>query len=220
MALADTITKSPALSLVGLQVYAGHLSHMADPQQRADGHAQFIRDVARYREALVEVLPTSPIISGGSTGSIALELADPVLTELQCGSYVLMDVEYSVLAYSGETHEWPFVPAATVQASVLSSNWPGHATADAGEKRFASKYGHTPALSRVPAGITMDTATYTPSGDEHGRFEFTDPVPPEVGARLECVVPHVDPTINLFDFAYIVSGETLVDVWRIDARGR
>ncbi|KAA9393188.1 hypothetical protein FCK90_13475 [Kocuria coralli] len=217
--LAEAVRRSSALALKGLQFYAGHLSHLHDPQRRAEGHAQFRSDLARYREALSEALPSSPIISGGSTGSLALELEEPVLTEMQCGSYALMDVEYLALPYSPGRAGWPFSAAVTVQSSVLSGNWPTHATADAGDKRFASKYGHPPRLTRVPPGITLESASYTPTGDEHGRLDFTDPSPPQPGARLECVVPHLDPSINLFDIVYAVSGETLIDVWDIAARG-
>jgi D-serine deaminase-like pyridoxal phosphate-dependent protein len=217
--LAQQVQQLPGLSLGGLQLYAGHLSHMRDPAERARAHADFRRLVTRYREALAGLLPAAPIITGGSTGSLMLELQDPVLSEVQCGTYALMDVEYLSMPFSADVAAWPFDAAVLVQASILSNNWDRHAIADAGDKRFASKYGQDPRLIRVPDGIDLASSSYRPVSDEHGRLDFTSHHRPAAGARIECVVPHCDPSINLFDVAYIVSGDVLVDVWTIDARG-
>ena len=40
-----------------------------------------------------------------------------------------------------------------------------------------------------------------------------------VGSVLECLTPHCDPTVNLYDVYHVVHGDTLVDIWPIDARG-
>jgi D-serine deaminase-like pyridoxal phosphate-dependent protein len=217
--LAQQVQLLPGLTLGGVQLYAGHLSHLRDPAERARAHADFRGLVTRYREALAGLLPTAPIITGGSTGSLVLELQDPVLSEVQCGSYALMDVEYLSMPFSTDVAAWPFDAAVLVQASILSNNWDRHAIADAGDKRFASKYGQDPRLVRVPAGMDLAGSSYRPVSDEHGRLDFTSGHQPPTGARIECIVPHCDPSINLFDVAYIVSGDVLVDVWRIDARG-
>ena len=82
-----------------------------------------------------------------------------------------------------------------------------------------SKYGYDPRLTRVPEGIDLASSSYRPVSDEHGRLDFVSGDRPPTGARIECVVPHLDPSINLFDVAHVVSGDVLVDVWRIDARG-
>ena len=42
---------------------------------------------------------------------------------------------------------------------------------------------------------------------------------PMIGAKVELVTPHCDPTINLHDFIHCVRGQTLVDIWPVDARG-
>jgi D-serine deaminase-like pyridoxal phosphate-dependent protein len=33
------------------------------------------------------------------------------------------------------------------------------------------------------------------------------------------VTPHCDPTVNLHDVLHVIEGDTLIDIWRIDARG-
>ena len=72
-------------------------------------------------------------------------------------------------------------------------------------------------MSGGPAG-----ATYGYAGDEHGRLFFppgSGPVP-ALGARIELATPHCDPTVNLHDFYHLVRGDTLVDIWPVDARGK
>jgi D-serine deaminase-like pyridoxal phosphate-dependent protein len=41
-----------------------------------------------------------------------------------------------------------------------------------------------------------------------------------VGSVLSCVVPHCDPTVNLYDCYHVVRGDTLEAIWPIEARGR
>ena len=40
------------------------------------------------------------------------------------------------------------------------------------------------------------------------------------GDRVEFVVPHCDPNVNLYDRMFAVRGEEVVAVWNVDARGR
>ena len=40
-----------------------------------------------------------------------------------------------------------------------------------------------------------------------------------LGTIIECLTPHCDPAVNLHDFYHIVRGDTLVDIWPVDARG-
>jgi len=63
---------------------------------------------------------------------------------------------------------------------------------------------------------------YTFAGDEHGRLFFPagTSVVPVIGDRVELVTPHCDPTVNLHDFYHLVRGDTLVDIWPVDARGK
>ena len=58
-------------------------------------------------------------------------------------------------------------------------------------------------------------------GDEHGKITADAPfVLPETGEVLELIVPHCDPTINLYDKFYIVQDGAVVDIWDIDLRGK
>jgi D-serine deaminase-like pyridoxal phosphate-dependent protein len=109
----------------------------------------------------------------------------------------------------------PFEPALLVRTSVISANARDHVTTDAGLKAFATDAGSPLILSGAPAG-----ATYHFFGDEHGRVELPDaPRHLPVGSVLECLTPHCDPTVNLHSVYHVVQGDTLIDIWPIDARG-
>ena len=40
------------------------------------------------------------------------------------------------------------------------------------------------------------------------------------GDVITCVVPHCDPTVNLYDVYHAVRGDTLEALWPIEGRGR
>ncbi|SHG62690.1 alanine racemase [Cognatishimia maritima] len=208
--LGNLVSASPTLRLRGVQAYAGQLSHMTSCKERSAAHAEFTSRLAAFKFALSHILPDDPIVSGGSTGSMNLDLSGP-LTELQCGSYALMDVEY--LNVEPGWTAWPFKPALRVQSSVLSTHWDAHAITDAGDKWFADKYGAAP---RIVLGAP-ETAVFEPISDEHARLVTEAKLHP--GDRIECLPPHCDPTINLFAAYHVFAGEQLRDIWPIEARG-
>jgi 3-hydroxy-D-aspartate aldolase len=126
-----------------------------------------------------------------------------------------MDIEYLEQGF-GCAH-WPFLSCATVQGTVISANWADHVVTDAGDKRFTSKYGCPP---RIVSGASR-SAHYRTLSDEHGRIDVPPGCPlPKVGQRVECMVPHCDPTVNLFDEYHVMRGRMLEAIWPIDARGR
>ena len=87
---------------------------------------------------------------------------------------------------------------------------------DAGFKAFATDGGVPVVLAGAPAG-----AAYHFMGDEQGCVvpRAGEP-PPGLGEVVTFAVPHCDPTVNLYDAYHVVRGDTLVDIWPIEARGR
>jgi D-serine deaminase-like pyridoxal phosphate-dependent protein len=76
--------------------------------------------------------------------------------------------------------------------------------------------GATPRVARgTPAG-----AAYEFFGDEFGKIKFAGKKDRlKLGAKVEIVTPHCDPTINMHSFYHCVRGNVLVDIWPVDARG-
>ena len=214
LAVARRIASSNRLSFGGVQAYAGHLQHVtgiAERQRLGEIESNAAGElVVRLRAE--DLAPR--MVTGGGTGSHAQDAAGGLFTELQCGSYALMDVQYQGVALRPDAAQ-PFEPALFVRTSVISANAAGHVTTDAGLKHFATD-GPRPVIARgAPRG-----AEYYFFGDEHGRVELAEaPKHLPVGTALECVTPHCDPTVNLYDVYHVVHGDTLVDIWPIDARG-
>jgi D-serine deaminase-like pyridoxal phosphate-dependent protein len=61
---------------------------------------------------------------------------------------------------------------------------------------------------------------YSLGGDEHGILTLKDSSREfRLGDRVELLVPHCDPNVNLYERVYCVRGDEVVEAWRIDARG-
>jgi 3-hydroxy-D-aspartate aldolase len=214
LAVARRIAASNSLSLGGVQAYAGHLQHTAQiAERRRQGEAETAK-VGEVVDRLRADGLAPQIVSGAGTGSHAQDAAGALYTEMQCGSYVFMDVQYQQVALRPDAPQ-PFDPALFVRTSVISANAAGHVTTDAGLKHFATD-GPRPVIALGgPPG-----AEYHFFGDEHGRVELPDaPKHLPVGTALECITPHCDPTVNLHDVYHVVHGDVLVDIWPVDARG-
>ncbi|MCP1315151.1 MULTISPECIES: alanine racemase [unclassified Halomonas] len=214
-ALTTTIEATPGLRLAGLQGYAGHLSHCWEARERQRQAALAAATLGAVKRA-VEQASGQAIewVTGGSTGALLQEIDGPY-TELQCGSYALMDTEYDAVDPDG-TGTPLFVPSLFMATAVISANHAGSVTTDGGDKRLASKYAMAPRIVRgAPAG-----SEYRATSDEHGQITLATGQTLALGSLVEVQVPHCDPTINLYDQLHVVKGETLTAIWPIQARGR
>ena len=43
---------------------------------------------------------------------------------------------------------------------------------------------------------------------------------PKLGERVTLAAPHCDPTVNLYEAYHVVTGDDLVAIWPVTARGR
>jgi 3-hydroxy-D-aspartate aldolase len=96
---------------------------------------------------------------------------------------------------------------------VISKNHRDIATVDAGFKAFATDRKFGPELKDV-TGVDFSFG-----GDEHGILKLVNPSRAiELGDRLEFIVPHCDPNVNLYDRIFVARGETVEASWPV-ARG-
>jgi D-serine deaminase-like pyridoxal phosphate-dependent protein len=211
LALASLVLQKPTLQLVGLQAYGGHFQHISSYEERLSAIRVQNERIKELRNELLELVSIPLIITGGGTGTSDIDLKEGVYTELQVGSYLFMDVEYSgiELQPNGES---PFKPSLFVLSTVVSSH-PNKTIVDAGLKAFAPD-GPRP---RVFFGASRD-ASYAYRGDEHGQVLIQGEALP-IGSVIEFLTPHCDPTVNLYNHYHCVRGQTLVDIWPIEARG-
>jgi D-serine deaminase-like pyridoxal phosphate-dependent protein len=214
LAVARQVAKSNSLVFAGIHAYAGHLQHIADYAARRAEADRCARPLAVFIEQLDAERIRPPIVSGAGTGSHEIDALRGNYSEMQCGSYIFTDVQYNACALRQGAAQ-PFETGLFVQLTVISSNGDGQPITDGGLKRFATD-GPVPEILRgAPAG-----SRYIFKGDEHGAIVLPDGIKDlPIGSKIECLSPHCDPTVNLYDHYHIVRGDMLVDIWPVDARG-
>lgn len=186
--------RSAGLAVRGVMGYEGHL--MMEPD--AGKSAQVEASMALLAKAHAEV--GGDVVSGGGTGTYAV---NTWVTEVQAGSYVLMDTQYGQL-------DTPFRQALSVLATVLSVSSEGWIVADAGLKALSTDHGDP----TVVGGKVWFCS------DEHLTFSVDEPESrPDVGDRI-CILPsHVDPTVAVHETLHVVRDGEVVERWPIDLRG-
>jgi 3-hydroxy-D-aspartate aldolase len=213
--LVSFVAHAEGLSYAGLQCYAGQVQHLESPNERREKSLAAMKELSELRDALKRDGLAPKIISGGGTGTFDIDPDAAVLTELQVGSYVFMDRQYNdVWEKPGERP--PFETSLFVQTTVISANRNGLATTDAGYKAFATDAGPPQIASGAPEG-----ASYFFFGDEQGGIITPrESAGLAVGNTVICVVPHCDPTVNLYDVYHAVRGDVLDAIWPIEGRGK
>lgn len=213
-ALVETVANSPGLVYAGLQCYAGQVQHMESPNERRSASFTALAQLKALSDTLANHNLAPKILSGGGTGTFDIDPEAHVLSELQVGSYVFMDRQYNdVLEKPGD--RVPFATSLFVQTTVISANRDNLATTDAGFKSFATDAEAPKIASGAPEG-----ASYFFFGDEQGGIFYSGEPKLTPGDVIACVVPHCDPTVNLYDVIHAVRGDTLEAIWRVDGRGR
>ena len=201
-ALADR-ARASGLTVRGVMGYEGHLMMVADRAERLDRVATAMALLRRAHGAV-----GGDIVSAGGTGTHDLHSFDPAdpaaVTEVQAGSYALMDSQYSSL-------DQGFGQALTVLGSVISTTTGGErrgwAVADVGLKALGMDHGNP----------SIDGATVWFCSDEHLTFGTDGPLP-AVGERVRVLTGHIDPTVARHREMWLVQGTTVVDRWAVDLR--
>ncbi|RIL00014.1 MAG: metal-activated pyridoxal enzyme [Proteobacteria bacterium] len=194
--LAD-LARRRGLSVRGVMGYEGHVMGLAT---RAERKTACDAAMAKLRAAHAQV--GGDVISAGGTGTFDV---NDVATEIQAGSYSLMDTWYAA-------RELPFRPAVFVWSTVISRG-PAWWVCDAGLKSLGMDHGN-------PA---IDGAKVWFCSDEHVTFAAdaasASPFAAKVGDRVRVWPAHVDPTLAYHARLHLADGEDVVDVWEIDLRG-
>ena len=205
VSLARLAASTTGVVLRGVMGYEGHVVSVperADRERRTREAMASLVETARLLRA--EGLPCE-VVSGGGTGTYDITGRMEGITEVQAGSYVVMDSDYGRL-------DMPFEQAFWVVGTVISRPAPGRCVADCGHKAMTKDHG-------LPTVRDLDGAEVTALNDEHATIRVPPNARIAVGDRVHLRPSHTDPTINLHDALYAVEGDRVVDVWPIRARG-
>src|SRR6185295_2212190 len=170
------------IRLRGVMGYEGHLQPIVDRAERQQKTCAAMNElVATARLVRAAGLPCE-IVSGGGTGTFDISGRVPGVTEIQAGSYVLMDTDYARLGL-------PFEHAFSVLGTVVSKPGAGYCVADCGHKSTTKDHG-------LPSVKGMPGASVTLLNDEHAVIALPPGSPVTIGDRIELWPSHTDPTVN------------------------
>jgi D-serine deaminase-like pyridoxal phosphate-dependent protein len=188
--LADR-ARARGLAVRGVMGYEGHVVGVAERARRIE---MIEPAMAALMVAHDDV--GGDLVSAGGTGTFDI---NTWATEIQAGSYALMDTAYAALGL-------PFAQALHVEATVISVS-AGWAVADCGLKALAMDHGDP----------TIDGSEVWFCSDEHVTFKPGRPV--AVGDRLRVTPAHVDPTVAKHERLHLIDGDEVVEIWPVDLRG-
>lgn len=192
-ALAD-LARAKGLVVRGVMGYEGHLM-MVTPLTDKTSHVE--KSMALLLGAHADV--GGDLISAGGTGTYAV---NTWASEIQAGSYALMDTAYGSL-------DLPFGQALSVLGTVISVG-AGYAVADVGLKSLGMDHGNP----------TIEGADVWFCSDEHVTFAARDGSDPSsVGDRVRVLPAHIDPTVAMHEAMYVCAGDDVLDRWEVDLRG-
>lgn len=205
LALARRVTETDGVRLRGVMGYEGHLQpvrNRAERETRTRDAMAGLVDTARLLRA--NGLPCD-VVSGGGTGTHDISGRIPGITEIQAGSYALMDSDYGEL-------DLPFEQAFFLLGTVVSRPDAGRCVADCGHKACTKDHGN-------PTVVGIEGASVISLNDEHATIALPPNSTIAVGDRVRLRPSHTDPTVNLHDVFYALEGDRVVDIWPIAARG-
>jgi D-serine deaminase-like pyridoxal phosphate-dependent protein len=192
--IADAARKR-GLEVRGVMGYEGHVVGNDDRAWRAEQTERCMAKLLRAHE-----LVGGDLVSGGGTGTFDL---NTWCTEIQAGSYALMDTAYGKLGL-------PFVRALWVEATVISVSTKGWVVADCGLKALGMDHGDP----------SIDGAEVFFCSDEHITFTPGSATPLAVGDRVRVWPAHVDPTVAYHEVMHLAGADgAILETWAVDLRG-
>jgi D-serine deaminase-like pyridoxal phosphate-dependent protein len=204
-ALARRISDTANIRLRGAMGYEGHVVGIPEREKRERGALRAMEGLTASVQAIRDAGLPCDIVSAGGTGTFDITGRVPGITEIQAGSYVLMDTAYGKL-------DIPFEQAMWVLGTVVSRPNPVLCVLDSGHKACTEDHCN-PDVRDIKGASVMFLS------DEHASINIPADSPLKVGDRVQLVPSHIDPTINLHDVFYALEGDKVAGAWPISARG-
>jgi D-serine deaminase-like pyridoxal phosphate-dependent protein len=195
------IAESPGLRFLGIMGYEGRIR--ASDSKRGHRLAEASARLAAVREALESAGLPCTVVSAGGTSTLLEAAANPIITEIQAGTYALWEEDLNGL-------DLPFRPAVAISATVISRK-DSRVILDAGRKSISCDYG--PPTPLTPHAAILDIH------EEHSVLQWHG-VPPDLGTRVELRPRHVRLTFNLHDEVWLTRGDQVIERLPVSARGR
>ena len=206
--LAKFIQSSDNLEFKGIHAYAGNIQSETDDEKRfqLDKESMLKTKIAveKLRSAKIEL----DIVTAGGTGTYKYTSQYDFITEIQPGSYVFMDGQYSKVLDD-------FDNSGTILTTIISKPNPNRIVLDSGMKAISSD--QWPPIIKDFNGIEFGSIS-----DEHLTLDITnsDAKQLNVGDKIEIIPGHNDTTVNLHTEFFGIRKGILESVWPISARAK
>ena len=200
--LAQGLSELPGLRFEGVTGYEGHCSLEDDVVERGVKQRSAMEVLLSAVAAIEAAGVPCPIVSAGGTRTWWMTAATPGVTEIQAGTYLLMDRFHSGI-------EGGFEPAVRVLATVVSRG-PERVVVDAGNKSVAA-----PELT-VMEGYDLENVRFD---EEHGIFKAAAAGDLAIGDVVRLLPGYAPSTVNMYDAYHVVEDGQVIDIWPIVPRG-
>ena len=202
LALGRAATDLEGVELRGLLGYEGHCADEADPIERERRTRESIGRLVDLAGRFGDDGLRTDVVSAGATGTYPITGSIPGVTEVQAGSYVLMDRFHELLA-----PEFGF--AVSVAATAISAHG-DLVVFDAGRKAVGTDF--RPPTS--PDGRGELAFIH----EEHVGYRYPRGARYRVGDRVSLIPDYAPTTVNLFGMFHVVEAGMVVDIWPVLAR--
>ena len=203
--LYQVVTSMPALRMMGLHAYDGHIRDVSFADRKLKCDEAFII-VERLRDQIIRAGFSTPIIIAGGSPSFSVH-ASREGVECSPGTFVYWDKGYADICA-----EQPFLPAALVIARVISLPAKGRACVDLGHKSIAAEND----IARRATFLNAPHFKLLSQSEEHGIIDTPDDLKP--GDVFYVLPYHVCPTVNLYTNCFTVENGMASKGWSITAK--
>jgi D-serine deaminase-like pyridoxal phosphate-dependent protein len=201
-ALAIHASKLSGVRVCGVAGWEGHVALDRDRAARSAAAAMAVSALVACADELRDAGIAVDIVSAGGTNTYDLTGCDPRITEIEAGSYVLMDTSYAAFSPA-------FRPALSILGTVISRH-DRRVILDCGTKAQA--------VMLEPPRTHDGSATAVEVHEEHALVDVTGRCAPSIGDRVELVVSYCSGTVSLNDAYHVVEDDQVVDIWPIVGR--
>jgi len=202
LALARQVAEMPGLRFEGITGYEGHCTLTPEEDLRHEKQQKAMMLFTGVADLLETNGIACPIRSAGGIATWQWTATYPGITEIQAGSYVVMDNFHGRMVPG-------FEHSLTIQASVISRR-SKQVIVDVGNKSVADPYNVTIVGHDLPVFR---------SDEEHGIFSAPGGSVLKVGDRVSLVPGYSPSTVNCYDAFHVVEDDTVADIWPVIPRG-
>lgn len=206
------------LQFLGIFSHDGHSYSAMDQDECLEISLESQRRTLRFAEIAENIGLRPQVVSIGSTPSMLVNTPIlPGVTEIRPGTYVFLDASQANIIGSYKRN------AATVLTTIISKPTNERVVTDVGAKGLTMQRRTVGITATEGLGVVKNYGEVYISKiyDEHALIynkEFREKV--SIGDKIEIIPNHICPVVNLYDKAYLVSGDEVVEELDIECRGK